>query len=201
MNYRKKRLLSRVTNAVGSLLRLVHQEEVLYREALQSFREKNNTTRLILILCQGNICRSPFAEHQLRRILNDAGIENIIVQSAGLNTTSGKPADAGGIRTARKYALDLSGHRTTQANHEKIAAADLILVMEPSHNLLLAREFPFAKSRSILLGAFALRKGYPLVIEDPYAKSDEVFDACFTQLDFAIHGLVDILKREREMNQ
>ena len=193
MNYRKKRLLSRVTNAVGSMVRLAHQEELLYRKALQRFKETENDTRLILILCQGNICRSPFAEHQLRRILNDAGIENVVVKSAGLNTTSGKPADAGGIRTARKYALDLSGHRTTQASHDEIAAADLILVMEPSHNLILAREFPFAKNRSILFGAFALRKGYPLVIEDPYAKSDEVFDACFTQLDFAIRGLVDIL--------
>jgi len=81
----------------------------------------------ILVICTGNICRSPVAAAMLQRRLTDAH-----VTSAGLST-EGEPAHVHSIESAADLGLDLSGHRSRRLTADAVNEADLVLGMERAH--------------------------------------------------------------------
>ena len=85
----------------------------------------------ILVLCTGNICRSPMAEAFLRQRLQCRGID-ANVHSAGL-LRSGAPASDHGIAVLRGLGLDIGGHRSTKLAPELLRGADLVLGMAREH--------------------------------------------------------------------
>jgi protein-tyrosine phosphatase len=85
----------------------------------------------ILILCTGNICRSPMAEVLLRRKLDVAGID-ATVTSAG-TWRAGEPAAGGSINAMAARRLDLSSHRSTLLDIEAVREADLVIAMAREH--------------------------------------------------------------------
>ena len=80
----------------------------------------------ILVVCVGNICRSPAAEAKLRQ-LAPASVQ---IASAGIQALVDHPADPQAQEEARKDGLDLSAHRARQLTDAMCQAHDLILVME-----------------------------------------------------------------------
>ncbi|MEI6993286.1 protein tyrosine phosphatase, partial [Klebsiella pneumoniae] len=82
----------------------------------------------ILVLCTGNICRSPIAERILRDFFPEKEID-----SAGLGALVGKPADASAINVAEKNGISLQGHKGRQFTAEMGRRYQLILVMERMH--------------------------------------------------------------------
>ena len=85
----------------------------------------------ILILCTGNICRSPAAEALLRHRLQQRGVE-AQVRSAGL-LEAGNPASSHGVAVLAGLGLDLSAHRSQSMTAELLRPADLILAMAREH--------------------------------------------------------------------
>jgi len=85
----------------------------------------------ILVLCTGNICRSPVAEALLAHRLEGIGVD-AHVHSAGL-LQSGNPAHSTGIDILAARGHDLSGHRSTTMTPEGLSAADLVLGMAREH--------------------------------------------------------------------
>lgn len=79
----------------------------------------------ILIVCAGNICRSPIAEGLLKQSLPDH-----FIASAGIAALVDHPADDKAIRVAQVHGLDLSAHKAKQLTPQMCLFADLILVME-----------------------------------------------------------------------
>jgi protein-tyrosine phosphatase len=79
----------------------------------------------ILILCIGNICRSPMAEGLLK-----VALPHISVQSAGLGALIGRPADEMALQLMGDKGVDISNHRAQQISTTLTARADLILVMD-----------------------------------------------------------------------
>ena len=86
----------------------------------------------ILVVCMGNICRSPIAERILQKKLPGHR-----VSSAGINALAGKDADFQAIKTALKHGVVVAGHTARQLTPEMCNAADLILVMEPAISIWL----------------------------------------------------------------
>ena len=80
----------------------------------------------ILVVCIGNICRSPIGEHLLRHYLPTQKIA-----SAGVNALVGYPADPNTVIVAEKRGIDLSNHIARQLTAELCNEYDLILVMDP----------------------------------------------------------------------
>lgn len=85
----------------------------------------------ILILCTGNICRSPMAEALLQKRLADLGVD-AHVHSAGL-LDDDRPASAEGVETMAAYGLDTSTHRSRRMDLEMLSGADLVVCMAREH--------------------------------------------------------------------
>src|SRR2546425_7069143 len=90
--------------------------------------EEPNTKRILLV-CTGNICRSPLAAALLERALVERGIEGIAVASAGTGAWDGAPVSEGAYLVGLERGLDLSGHRARLLTRELVDGANLILTM------------------------------------------------------------------------
>jgi len=118
----------------------------------------------VLVVCVGNICRSPLGE----RILQQA-LPEIKISSAGIGAVVGAQADATGSKVASKIDVDLGGHVARQLTGEIGGSHDLILVMEPGHRAEIERRFPELSGRTMLFDHWTGGSG----IADPYRKPVE----------------------------
>ena len=130
----------------------------------------------ILVLCTGNICRSPMAQALLRERLNDPGLT---ILSAGTGALVGHPADPLAMEVAGRHGFDLSGHVARQADPELLRWAHVILVMTREHAGWVHARAPQIRGRVHLLGRWRDQAEVP----DPYRRPREAFEAVFEQLD------------------
>lgn len=128
----------------------------------------------ILVVCVGNICRSPTAERLLRRYS-----PALTVTSAGLGALVGKEADTSAASVAGEYQLSLDGHVAQQINRQLCQAHDLILVMEKKHITALCDIVPEMRGKVMLFGHWDGEREIP----DPYRKSRDAFEAVYALLD------------------
>lgn len=138
--------------------------------------------RHLLVLCHGNICRSPFAETLLA-----ARLPAREVRSAGLHAGDGNPADPSAIACAQRMGISLAGHRSARVGAELLGWADLVLVMQGSHAAEIARRWPQCSGRVRLLGDFL--PAPPHALPDPYGHDAPVFDRVFARLRTAVDAL------------
>lgn len=85
----------------------------------------------VLLVCTGNICRSPMAEALFRDGLARRGVP-AVVRSAGL-VTEDRPASPHGVEVMADRGLDLSAHRSRRLTAPLVAPADLVVGMERQH--------------------------------------------------------------------
>ncbi len=128
----------------------------------------------ILVVCVGNICRSPTGERLLQKALPEKKIS-----SAGLHALVGKPADVMACDIARQHSLSLAGHVAQQLNSSLCRQYDLILVMEKGHIDAVCKIAPEARGKTMLFGHWLEQ----LEIADPYRQSREAFDFVYNLLD------------------
>ena len=144
--------------------------------------------RSVLVVCVGNICRSPLGERALARAL--PGLQ---LSSAGLAAVVGQGADADAARAAAEVGLDLSGHVARQLTAEIGAAQDLILVMEPGHRAEIFRRFPALSGRVMLFDHWTGGQGIP----DPFRRDPEVHRATRDRILAAAEPWIARLDRGR----
>ncbi|MBN3847583.1 MULTISPECIES: low molecular weight protein-tyrosine-phosphatase [Burkholderiaceae] len=114
----------------------------------------------ILVVCVGNICRSPMAQYLLARELN-----GVTVISAGLDAVVGCGPDPLAVRVSAESGLDITSHRAQQLNVGLVGGADLILAMEASHKHEIMRRHPGASGKVFRLGEIGR-----FDVPDPYTK-------------------------------
>lgn len=132
----------------------------------------------VLMVCAGNICRSPTAEYLLKSIVPN---ETVVVSSAGLTALVGKCADNTAQNIASSFNIDMSAHKGRQLSSQLIAENDLILVMEQRHLTDLHGRYPQARGKTFLLGKWINNKEIP----DPYRQSHEAFEHVYQLINQA----------------
>jgi protein-tyrosine phosphatase len=142
-------------------------------EALRSY------DRLVFV-CQGNICRSAYADAKAR----DMGLPSA---SLGLSTASGQPAFRLTREAAERRGIDMSRHSATDISDFAFAPKDLLLVMEVRQARQLASTRLPEGVGIAMLGHWASPPR--LHIHDPYELEPGYFDKCFDVVDDALMGL------------
>ncbi|WP_316806139.1 low molecular weight protein-tyrosine-phosphatase [Pedobacter agri] len=84
----------------------------------------------ILMVCLGNICRSPLAEGIMRHLVKQGKLNWEIASAGTGNWHIGKMPDSRSISAASALGYDISGQRAQQFDHSMFAQFDLILVMD-----------------------------------------------------------------------
>ncbi|MDQ6950416.1 MAG: low molecular weight protein-tyrosine-phosphatase [Mariprofundales bacterium] len=124
----------------------------------------------ILMVCSGNICRSPFAEFYLRSRLQQAG-EFAEVFSRGILDMHSRSVPDTGIAVAADMGVDLAPHRATKLEGSDLDRAALVMIMEQQHRQYLAQMRPAAIGKIFYLS----QPTGGAEIPDPMGKSDEDF--------------------------
>lgn len=119
----------------------------------------------ILILCIGNICRSPMAEGLLKRALPGKTI-----RSAGVGALIGQAADPLAVQLMQEQGVDITAHRAQSISSRLVQEADLILTMDLEQKKYVETHFIAAKGK-----VFRLAESRQLDIADPYREGIESF--------------------------
>ena len=128
----------------------------------------------ILVLCLGNICRSPIAEYLLKDFSQKNHL-NLNIDSAGITALVGWPAHELSVQIMQAQGIDMSAHRAKQVTAAHVNAADLILVMDDTQRHDLAKTFPQAAGKAFRLGEFTGAN-----IPDPYGEPFTAFEHAFS---------------------
>jgi len=146
----------------------------------------------ILMVCLGNICRSPLAEGILKSKLNPT---DYFVDSCGTSSYHiGNTPDPRSIEIAKKYNIDISNQRASQFNKSHFKNFDYIYAMDNSNyqNIIQHASSETDKNKVKLI-LNELHSNKNLDVPDPYYGGDQGFEDVFQMLDKACDQIVDKL--------
>jgi len=126
---------------------------------LRKLRERK--INAVLILCHGNICRSPLAAALAAR-----RFPMVSFSTAGFYSAVGRQSPDFVFATAGRLGIDLGSHRSKRVDSKMIDEAQLVLIMDIRNYELLKSAFPHALEKTLLLGMLLPKA--QLEIGDPY---------------------------------
>ena len=144
----------------------------------------------VTFVCTGNICRSPMAEHILRRHVEQAGLDVVVDSSGTGGWHIGDPADPRTVRILREHGYS-SAHSARQFQRGWFGDYDLVIALDRGHQRELLRQARTDADRAKirLLRSFDPQAGSDLDVPDPYYDDDE-FALVMNQIEAAIPGLL-----------
>jgi len=143
-----------------------------------------------VFVCQGNICRSPFAEAMLRSRLT-ARSGPVTVASFGMMPRPGRPTPDLGVAVAESKGIDLRGHRSAHFSRDETLAATVIFIFDEINRRAILDRYPDLRVPILRLGDFAPRPAGD--IEDPIDGGRDVYQAVYDTIEASVNGVVELL--------
>lgn len=152
----------------------------------------------VLMVCMGNICRSPTAEGVFRHLVDEAGLAGLIhIDSAGTHDYHvGSPPDHRSSRHALLRGYDLSRLRARQVHPRDFERFDLILAMDHENLALLQEDCPPAHRHKLRRLMEFAPEGLGEVVADPYHGGALGFETVLDHVEAACEGLLGHVRRE-----
>ena len=126
----------------------------------------------ILVVCVGNICRSPMAEALIKQRFPEKNID-----SAGVGALVGHGADPAAIKIMGQQNIDITNHVAKQIDENLALKADLIFTMSDSQNKWIEERWPFCRGKTFKLGHWNDKD-----IADPYKHELSAFQTAYQDI-------------------
>ncbi|MBK1734620.1 phosphotyrosine protein phosphatase [Halorhodospira abdelmalekii] len=151
----------------------------------------------ILLVCMGNICRSPTAEGVLREHLRRAGLgDSVVIDSAGTHDYHvGKPPDPRAQAVALQRGIDISDLRARQVEREDFATFDSILAMDEGNAAILRADAPPRYAAKIGMFLDYAAQCREREVPDPYFGGAQGFEHVLDLIEQASAGLIEQLEQ------
>ncbi len=161
------------------------------RRLVGAARRAGITSRIVFV-CQGNVCRSPFAAALLRSLLDGAPAGGMIeVRSAGMMAWPDRPSPPDAVAAAAARGIDLTSHRSAWLSRGDAAAATLLLVFDETNRAALLDRYPASEGKVLRLGDLAGLGA----IADPWGGSPGDYRKAYDDIARAVGALVRALGR------
>jgi protein-tyrosine-phosphatase len=152
---------------------------------------------LIIIVCTGNICRSPMAESLLAHALKaeQGPLSEFKVVSAGVGARHGDKVSANSVAALKKVGLDISDHISQPLSPELVKKASAIFVMTESHRAVINAVTDPMPHNVYLIREFMPREA-DKQIADPYGGPLYLYEECRDEIVEAIPSVMTFLRNE-----
>ena len=144
--------------------------------------------KIVLFVCLGNACRSPFAEELFNKLAEEKGLEWRAL-SAGIEPGIDTPLEA--RKAAREFGVTFAEHTPRIVTRKLLEASDLVLTMEGWQKEELIRTCPHCWDKIYTLTEYVGETGE---IPDPYL-SPATYTQVYRQIDKLLHKLVEKLSK------
>jgi len=147
-------------------------------------------SKKILMVCLGNICRSPLAQGILESKVKAKNLDWIVDSAGTASYHAGELPDSRSIQTANTYKIDISHQRSRKVVKEDLEKFDLILAMDASNynNLLQIAQSDEQRAKIKMILNFSF-PGQNRQVPDPYYEGG--FDKVYQMLDNACDLLIE----------
>ena len=149
----------------------------------------------VTFVCTGNICRSPMAEHVLRRHALEAGLDVEVDSSGTGGWHQGDPADQRTVRTLRRHGYTAE-HVARKFQRDWFDGYDLVVALDDGHRRALTALARDDRDRAKIR---LLRSFDPTAadgdVPDPYYDDDPVFEEVLEMIEAAVPGMLDEIRR------
>jgi protein-tyrosine phosphatase len=146
--------------------------------------------RTVLVVCYGNICRSPYFQAIVQRAAPD-----ISVRSAGF-VGAHRPVPALSLVASAPRGLDLRSFRSRLIAPDSVRAADLIIVMDPAQSRMIRERFPVSAARILVAGDLDPDRAATRAIADPWMQPLRAFESAFDRLDRCAKSFIGALQSD-----
>lgn len=152
----------------------------------------------ILMVCMGNICRSPIAEGIMRDIILDNKL-NAIVDSAGtIDFHKGESPDSRARKKAAQHGVNISGLIARPFQRDDFANFDLIYVMDrDNYNDIISRTSNAEEKKKVTLIMNEVFPGENVNVPDPYFGGEDGFEKVFQMLDNACQSIAKKIEKKQ----
>ena len=178
-------------NCKGFLRNIINSLQYYAGSGRRLFRSSppgNKRVSKIIFVCKGNVCRSAFAEHRLKYLLNH---DKLHIDSCGLDVNQGNFPPHDSVAVAAEFSCMLDGRRAKRTDECDMEGADLILAMEYWHYKRLVQLYPGKKENILLLRSIA---PFPYClfcnIADPYGWGEKEFRKAYRLVDRALVQII-----------
>jgi protein-tyrosine phosphatase len=143
----------------------------------------------VLLVCTGNVCRSPLAEGILRKLVRDAGSHGaVVVESAGTAAVEGAHASGNSVEVAARAGIDIRGHAARQLTKRLVSRSNLILTMQPEHRDWIVGKFPEAAEKTHVVTRYVDASEDSDGVQDPIGLDIDAYQETFEKIEESLRA-------------